>query len=49
MCGCATKHHMTPSVCSSTFILRRDDQAWRIVLYLNHQDMNKLLTALAPA
>ena len=25
----------------STFILRKDDGAWRIVLYLNHQDMAK--------
>jgi len=32
----------------STFILRRDDGAWRIVLYLNHQDMNKLFRDLAP-
>ena len=33
----------------STFILRRDDEAWRIVLYLNHQDMAKFFTGLAPA
>ena len=33
----------------STFILRKDNGAWRIVLYLNHQDMNKLFTELAPA
>jgi hypothetical protein len=33
----------------STFILRKDDQAWRIVLYLNHQDMAKLFHDLAPA
>jgi len=33
----------------STFILRRDDGAWRIVLYLNHQDMAKFFTGLAPA
>ena len=33
----------------STFILRKDDGAWRIVLYLNHQDMNELFTELAPA
>lgn len=32
----------------STFILRKDDGAWRIVLYLNHQDMNKLFGELAP-
>ena len=31
----------------STFILRKDEGAWRIVLYLNHQDMNKLFTELA--
>ena len=28
----------------STFILRREDGAWRIVLYLNHQDLNKLFS-----
>ena len=28
----------------STFILRKDDGAWRIVLYLNHQDMTKLFS-----
>jgi len=33
----------------STFILRREAGAWRIVLYLNHQDMNKLFSELAPA
>jgi hypothetical protein len=33
----------------STFILRKDEEGWRIVLYLNHQDMNKLFTQLAPA
>jgi ketosteroid isomerase-like protein len=33
----------------STFILRKDEGAWRIVLYLNHQDMNELFTNLAPA
>ena len=33
----------------STFILRKDDRAWRIVLYLNHQDMTKLFHDLAPA
>jgi hypothetical protein len=33
----------------STFILRREDRAWRIVLYLNHQDLNKLFSQLAPA
>lgn len=33
----------------STFILRKDNGAWRIVLYLNHQDMNKLFAELAPA
>jgi hypothetical protein len=38
-----------PVCLRSTFILRRDDQAWRIVLYLNHQDMNKLFHELAPA
>jgi len=33
----------------STFILRREDGAWRIVLYLNHQDMARLFSELAPA
>ena len=38
-----------PMLLHSTFLLRKDDRAWRIVLYLHHQDMNKLFTALAPA
>jgi hypothetical protein len=38
-----------PVCLRSTFILRKDDRAWRIVFYLNHQDMNKLFTELAPA
>lgn len=29
----------------STFVLRREEGAWRIVLYLNHQDMGKLLSS----
>jgi len=33
----------------STFILRKEDGAWRIVLYLNHQDLAKLFSELAPA
>jgi len=33
----------------SSFILRREYGAWRIVLYLNHQDMNKLFSELTPA
>ena len=33
----------------STFILRREAGQWRIVLYLNHQDLNKLFSQLAPA
>ena len=33
----------------STFILRKEDGAWRIVLYLNHQDLAKLFNELAPA
>ena len=37
-----------PVCLRSTFILRKDDGAWRIVLYLNHQDMNKLFHQLAP-
>jgi hypothetical protein len=45
-------HHEPPCgpIClRSTFVLRKDDGAWRIVLYLNHQDMNELFTELAPA
>jgi hypothetical protein len=38
-----------PVCLRSTFILRKDDRAWRIALYLNHQDMNKLFHELAPA
>jgi hypothetical protein len=38
-----------PVCLRSTFILRKDDGAWRIVLYLNHQDMNKLFRELAPS
>jgi hypothetical protein len=38
-----------PMFLHSTFILRKDDRAWRIVLYLNHQDMNKLFSELALA
>ncbi len=38
-----------PLCLRSTFILRKNDQAWRIVLYLNHQDMNKLFNELALA
>ena len=38
-----------PICLRSTFLLRKDDGAWRIALYLNHQDMNKLFTELAPA
>jgi len=37
-----------PVCLRSTFILRKDDRSWRIVLYLNHQDMNKLFHELAP-
>jgi hypothetical protein len=33
----------------STFLLRKDDRAWRIVLYLNHQDISKLFHELALA
>jgi len=32
-----------PITLSSTFLLRREEGAWRILLYLNHQDMGKLL------
>ena len=38
-----------PICLRSTFLLRKDDGAWRIALYLNHQDMNKLFAELAPA
>jgi hypothetical protein len=38
-----------PVCLHSTFILRKDDRAWRIVLYLNHQDMTKLFDELARA
>jgi hypothetical protein len=38
-----------PVCLHSTFILRKDDGVWRIVLYLNHQDMTKLFHRLAPA
>jgi Domain of unknown function (DUF4440) len=37
-----------PVCLRSTFILRKEDQAWRIVLYLNHQDINKLFDEFAP-
>jgi len=33
----------------STFILRREDGAWRIVFYLNHQDLAKLFSEFTPA
>ena len=33
----------------STFILRMEEGAWRIVVYLNHQDLAKLFGELAPA
>ena len=36
-----------PICLRSTFILRKHDGAWRIVLYLNHQDMNELFKELA--
>lgn len=35
-----------PFLLLSTFILRREDGVWRIVLYLNHQDLNKLFSDL---
>lgn len=38
-----------PVCLRSTFLLRKDDGTWRIVLYLNHQDMTKLFRELAPA
>ena len=38
-----------PIFLRSTFLLRKDDGEWRIALYLNHQDMNKLFSELAPA
>jgi hypothetical protein len=36
-----------PLCLRSTFMLRNEDRSWRIVLYLNHQDMNKLFRELA--
>jgi hypothetical protein len=36
-----------PVFLHSTFLLRKDDGAWRIALYLNHQDMARLFTELA--
>ena len=33
----------------STFVLRRQNGAWRIALYLNHQDITKLFGDLARA
>jgi hypothetical protein len=38
-----------PVCLRSTFLLRKDGQAWRIALYLNHQDMAELFRELAPA
>jgi len=38
-----------PIILWSTFVLRRRDGAWRIVLYLNHQDMRKLFEGLRRA
>jgi hypothetical protein len=38
-----------PIFLRSTFILRKEDGTWHIVLYLNHQDMNKLFHELAAA
>src|SRR5262249_45607359 len=38
-----------PVCLRSTFILRKEDGTWRIVLYLNHQDMTKLFHELTPA
>jgi hypothetical protein len=35
-----------PVTLKSTFVLRREESAWRIVLYLNHQDMGELFTRL---
>lgn len=40
--------HHAPLALRSTFVLRREQGAWRIVLYLNHQDMAELLSSLAP-
>jgi hypothetical protein len=33
----------------STFILRREGGGWRIAVYLNHQDLNRLFSDLARA
>lgn len=39
----------TPITLWSTFLLRREQGAWQIVLYLNHQDMGKLFSSLGAA
>ena len=36
-----------PITLKSTFVLRREHGEWRIVLYLNHQDMGKLFSSLS--
>ena len=36
-----------PIMLKSTFVLRREQGGWRIVLYLNHQDMGMLFGAVA--
>jgi hypothetical protein len=36
-----------PITLKSTFVLRREQGEWRIVLYLNHQDMAELFSSLA--
>jgi hypothetical protein len=37
----------SPVTLHSTFVLRREDGTWRIALYLNHQDLSKVLNDLA--
>ena len=35
-----------PITLQSTFLLRREQREWRIVVYLNHQDMGELFSSL---
>ena len=38
-----------PLVLRSTFLLRSDDEGWRIAVYLNHQDIVSIITERAAA
>jgi hypothetical protein len=35
---------LIPARLHSTFILRKDDRGWRIIVYLNHQDMKRFFS-----